>query len=304
MENATAGDPISGLKWTHKSLRKIGGELERRHHPASAPTVARLLRKDGYSQRVNHKRHSGKEQSPNRDEQFIYIERQRAMHLRRNEPVISVDTKKKELVGQFRASGLEWRRDRREVLMYDFPSDARGKAVPYGVYDIGRNTGFVSVGVSHDTPEFAVAAIRHWWTEEGRAVYPTARRIAIEADCGGSNSNRSRVWVVEVQLFADEFGLTVTVTHFPSGASKWNPIEHRMFCLISKNLAGQPIESYETLLKHIRTTTSETGFRCTAWLDRRRYDTGRVVSDREMEEINIRRHKKFPKWNYTISPRS
>jgi hypothetical protein len=303
MKDATAGDPVTGLKWTHRSLRKVSREMNRRRHPVSAVTVARLLRKDGYSQRVNHKRNSGKQQSPDRDEQFDYIRRQRAAHRRRGEPVISVDTKKKELIGPFRARGTEWRRGRRAVLMYDFPSDASGKAIPYGVYDIGRNRGFVSVGVSHDTPEFAVEAIRRWWLAAGRVAYPAARGLMIEADCGGSNGNRSGAWKVHLQAFADAFGVKVTVTHYPSGASKWNPIEHRFFSEISKNLAGQPVASYETLLKHIRTTTSATGLRCRARLDRQTYELGRTVSVKEIAALNIRRHKKYPQWNYTISPR-
>lgn len=303
MRDATAGDPITSLKWTHKSLSKISAELARRRHPVSAPTVSRLLRAQGYSQRVNHKRHSGKEQSPDRDAQFGYITRQRAAHLRRGEPVISVDSKKKELIGLFRSRGVEWRSQRRDVLMYDFPSQASGKAIPYGIYDVGRNEGFVSLGVSHDTPEFAVAAIRWWWLEYGQTAYPKAMRLLIEADCGGSNGNRCGAWLLGVQDLADEFGLEVTVTHYPSGASKWNPIEHRMFSLISENWAGQPLESYETVLKHIRTTTSPTGFRCAARLDRRKYDLGIKPSAAELKDLRLRRHKEFPNWNYTISSR-
>jgi hypothetical protein len=304
MKDATAGSPVSGLKWTHKSLRKISAELGRRGKAASAPTVARLLRAEGYSQRVNHKRHAGKQQSPSRDEQFGYIARQRAAHERRREPVISVDTKKKELIGQFRASGAEWRTTRREVLMYDFPGDARGKAIPYGIYDVSRNEGYVSLGISHDTPLFAVEAIRRWWLDEGRERYVTAERLLIEADCGGSNGSRNGMWKVGLQAFADEFGVRVTVTHYPSGASKWNPVEHRMFSLISRNWAGQPLWSYETALKHIRATTSTTGFRCTARLDRHAYELGLKATPEELAAVRLRRHRKFPTWNYTISPRT
>jgi hypothetical protein len=303
MKDATAGDPVSGLLWTHKSLRTISTELERRGHAVSAPTVSRLLRAQHYSQRVNHKRHSGKQESPERDEQFGYISRQKAAHARRREPVISVDTKKKELIGEFRAAGTEWRRERREVLMYDFPGDARGKAIPYGIYDIGRNEGYVSLGISHDTPLFAVEAIRRWWLDEGRQRYTEAERLLIEADCGGSNSNRTGLWLVGLQAFADEFCVAVTVTHYPSGASKWNPVEHRMFSLISRNWAGQPLTSYETALKHIRTTTTTTGFRCTARLDRHRYELGLKATPEELASLRIRRHRLFPDWNYTISPR-
>jgi hypothetical protein len=304
MEDATAGDPVSGLKWTHKSLRKISAELERRGRAASAPTVARLLRAQGYSQRVNHKRRAGKRQSPWRDEQFGYIARQRVAHTRRREPVISVDTKKKELIGEFRASGAEWRQKRRDVLMYDFPGDARGKAIPYGIYDVARNEGYVSLGVSHDTPRFAVEAIRRWWLDQGRDRYLDAERVLIEADCGGSNANRNGLWLVGLQEFADEFGVAVTVTHYPSGASKWNPVEHRMFRLISRNWAGQPLTSYETALKHIRTTTSRTGFRCSARLDRHTYELGLKATHEELADVRIRRHRMLPNWNYTISPRN
>lgn len=304
MKDATAGDPISGLKWTHKSLRKISGELGRRRKAASAPTVARLLRAQGYSQRVNHKRHSGKKESAGRDEQFGYISRQKAAHARRAQPVISVDTKKKELIGEFRASGAEWRRESREVLMYDFPGDARAKAIPYGIYDVSRNAGYVSLGTSHDTPRFAVEAIRRWWLDEGRTRYPRATRLLIGADCGGSNGNRNGMWLVGLQELADEFGLEVTVTHYPSGASKWNPVEHRMFSLISRNWAGQPLTSYETALKHIRTTTSMTGFRCSARLDRHTYELGLKATPEELAGVRLRRHRMFPTWNYTISPRN
>jgi hypothetical protein len=304
MKDATAGDPVSGLKWTHKSLRLISTELGRRGHEASAPTVSRLLRAERYSPRVNHKRHSGKQQSPDRDEQFGYISRQKAAHERRREPVISVDTKKKELIGEFRCAGTEWRQTRREVLMYDFPSDARGKAIPYGIYDVTGNQGYVSLGISHDTPLFAVEAIRRWWVDEGSERYLGAERLLIEADCGGSNGNRNGLWFVGLQAFADEFGVRVTVTHYPSGASKWNPVEHRMFSLISRNWAGQPLESYETALKHIRTTTTTTGFHCTARLDRHTYELGLKATPEELATVRLRRHRKFPSWNYTISPRN
>jgi hypothetical protein len=303
LKDATAGDPVTGLKWTHKSLRSISSELARRGQAASPPTVSRLLRSQNYSQRVNHKRKVSGEQCAERDEQFGYLSRQRTTHLRRREPVISVDTKKKELIGEFRARGSEWRRERRDVLMYDFPADARGKAIPYGIYDVGRNCGYVSLGLSHDTPEFALEAVRRWWVDCGRGVYPDARRLLIEADCGGSNGSRSNAFKLGLQEFADEYGLAVTVTHYPSGASKWNPIEHRMFNLISGNWAGQPLLSYETALKHIRTTTSSTGFTCRARLDRHIYPTGLTVPAEQLSGLKIRRHRTFPQWNYTISPR-
>jgi hypothetical protein len=302
MRDTTAGDPISGLKWTHKSLRALGRELARRGYAVSAPTISRLLQLRAYSLRVNHKRLAGK-QSPGRDEQFQYIAQRRKAFLRRGGPVISVDTKKKELIGLFKNPGQQWRRTPHAVLIYDFPSDAVGKAIPYGIYDVGRNKGYVVVGVSHDTPEFAVRAIRSWWVRVGRKVYPDRTQLLIEADCGGSNGNRCRAWKARLQDFADEFGLTITVTHYPTGASKWNPIEHHMFNLISANWAGQPLESYETVLKHIKTTRSTTGFQCRARRDPKSYPTGRKVSQDEAASLRVRSHRSFPHWNYTIRPR-
>jgi hypothetical protein len=240
MHDATAGDPASGLKWTRKSLRALERELVRRGYATSAPTTSRLLQVRAYSLRVNHRRLAGK-QSPGRDEQFPYIAQRRKASLRRGWPVISVDTKKKELIGLFKNPGHQWRRAPREALISDFPGDARGKAIPSGVHDAGRNEGHVVVGVSHDTPEFAVRAIRSWWVRVGRRAYPDPIQLLIEADCGGSNGNRCLTRKARLQDFAGDFGLTITVTHYPSGASKWNPIEHRMFNLISANWAGQPL---------------------------------------------------------------
>jgi hypothetical protein len=299
----TAGDPISGLKWTHKSLRKIQQALDKQGYVISPPTISRLLGARDYSLRVNHKRLAGK-QSPGRDQQFAYIVRWRQAYLRRGWPVISVDTKKRELIGNFKNAGKEWRQHPREVSMYDFPSAAQGKVIPYGVYDVGRNHGFMSVGTSRDTPEFAVASIRAWWLSVGQTAYPAQRHLLIEADCGGSNGNRRRVWKARLQDLADEFGLIITVTHYPTGASKWNPIEHRMFNLISGNWAGKPLDSYETVLNYIRTTTSAKGFRCQARLDTTIYEKGVTVSDAEFARLCLRPHKRFPQWNYTIYPRS
>jgi len=301
MQDATAGDPISGLKWTHKSLRKLSVALDRRGYHLSAPTISRLLRWREYSLRVNHKRLAGK-QSVGRDEQFRYLAQQRQRFLRRKWPVISVDTKKKEKIGNFKQAGREWRHRPRAVGMYDFPSDAQGKVIPYGIYDVGRNQGYVVVGTAHDTPEFAVAAIRRWWVAVGQRVYPWQRHLLIQADCGGSNGNRCWHWKARLQDFADEFDLIITVTHYPTGASKWNLIEHRQFNLISANWAGQPLDSYETVLKHIRTTKSETGFRCLAWLDTKHYETGIQVPLEVAAWLRVRPHKSFPHWNYTIYP--
>jgi hypothetical protein len=302
MSDATAGDPISGLKWTHKSLRTVAGELEGKGYKISAPTVARLLRQRDYALRVNRKKLAGK-QVPGRDQQFLYIAELRAAFLQHKRPVISVDTKKRELIGRFRQPGKQWRQAPHEVSIYDFRTDAVGIAIPYGIYDVGRNQGYVVIGTSHDTSEFAVAAIRSWWINVGRKVYAQQRELLIEADCGGSNGNRCWVWKAQLQKFADEFGLTITVTHYPTGSSKWNPIEHRCFNLISGNWTGQPLESYETMLKYIRTTKSASGFGCQARLDKRVYVTGVKVRPEEMESLCIEKHDVFPHWNYTIRPR-
>ena len=302
MRDATAGSPVTGLKWTHKSLRALKRELARHGYPMSAPTVARLLRARHYALRVNRKKLAGT-QSPGRDEQFLYLAELRAAFLQRQCPVISVDTKKRELIGGFRQAGEQWRRAPHEVLIYDFRSLAKGIAIPYGIYDVGRNHGFVVVGVSHDTAAFAVASIRSWWMHVGRTAYTSATELLIEADCGGSNGNRCRAWKARLQDFADEFAVTITVTHYPTGASKWNPIEHRCFNLLSGNWAGQPLESYETLLKHIRATKSTSGFRCHARLDKRAYATGIKIQPEEVANLCIEKHKVFPHWNYTIRPR-
>lgn len=303
MVEDTAGDPISGLKWTHKSLRKIKTALDNEGYAISPPTISRLLQAGDYSLQVNHKRVAGK-QSLGRDEQFRYLVRWRQAYLRRGWPAISVDAKKRELIGNFKNSGRAWRKERREVNMYDFPSLAQGVAIPYGIYDIGQNQGFVSVGTSHNTPEFAIAAIRRWWLMMGPLLYPDQKQVLIEADCGSSNGNRSRVWKMGLQLLADEFGLIITVTHYPTGASKWNPIEHRMFSLISANWAGKPLDSYETILNHIRTTTSTIGFCCQVQLDTTEYELNKKVSNKDFDRLQIRSHKRFPQWNYTIYPRT
>jgi len=302
LQDATAGDPIDGLRWTHKSTQKLAEELTRRGFPVGRTTVSRLLRQQRYSLRTNRKRLAGT-RDPDRDRQFRLLARRRRYFLRRGWPVISVDCKKKELVGNFKNAGRCWRREALDVLDHDFPSLAVGRAIPYGVYDIGRNEGYVVVGTSRETPQFATAAIRRWLQDEGRWRYRGAGRLAIEADCGGGNGNRSWGWRAGLQELADEFGLVVTVGHFPPSASKWNLIEHRLFSQISRNWAGQPLGSYETVLKFIRATTSEAGLWCQAWLDSREYPTKVKVSKEEQQTIRLERHKVLPQWNYTIRPR-
>jgi len=299
--DVTAGDPITGLKWTHRSLRNLKKALRRRGIKLSANTIARLLRDRDFALRTNRKRLAGTH-DPQRDRQFRYLVRMRRLYLSRGLPVISVDTKKKEWVGNFKNPGRCWRRQPRDVLDHDFPSWAVGRAIPYGIFDVAFNDGYVVVGTSQETPAFAVAAIRRWWIIVGRRRYPGARRLLIQADSGGANGCRKWAWKVALQHLADEFGLILTVTHYPPGASKWNPIDHRMFSLISENWAGEPLVSYETVLKYIRTTRSETGFRCRACLDAKSYPRGRKVKPAERARLRLRPGRALPQWNYTILP--
>jgi hypothetical protein len=302
LEDATAGDPVRGTKWTRKTLRALVKELRGKKFKIGRETVRRLLRQLGYALRSNRKE-GGRRQDANRDQQMRHLARQRRAFLKAKKPVISVDGKKKELIGNFKNPGRTWRLEARSVLATDFPSDAAGKAIPYGVYDVARNRGFVGVGVSHETAEFAVNVIRRWWQTEGRAAYPEATELLIQADSGGANGYRSWLWKWELQRLADETGLTIIVTHYPTSASKWNWIEHRLFNHISANWAGEPLLRYEVVLKFIRTTTTETGLRCTAYLDRKHYPTKSTLSQAQKQCIRITRHRLLPKWNYSIRPR-
>lgn len=301
LQDATAGDPITGLKWTRKTSRNLAGELKGKGFTVGRSTVSRLASKLEYTLRGNRKRLSRK-QDDGRDGQMRYLARQRNRFLGRNLPVISADCKKKELIGLFRNPGRTLRREPLDVLATDFPSDARGKAIPYGIYDVHHNDGYIVVGVSHETAEFVIAAIRRWWLEIGCVRYKGCRQLLLQADCGGANACDSWLWKVGLQTLADEFQLAITITHYPAGASKWNLIEHRMFSAISKNWAGQPLLSYETMLKFIRTSKTETGFRCLAYLDRRKYQTKQKVSPDEKANLNLQLHRLFPEWNYTIMP--
>jgi len=303
LQDATAGDPITGLKWTRKTVRKLAKELKRKGFQVEHSTIPRLARLLKYRLRVNRKRLS-RQQDARRDQQMQYIERQRKQFARKKQPEISVDGKKKEKIGQFRNPGRTLRREPLDVLATDFLTDAVGKAVLYGVYDIQRNEGLMLVGVSHETAEFAAAAIRRWLSLNRNASYCNCTDLLIQADSGGANACDSWLWKVELQKLADEFQLAITVNHYPPGTSKWNLIEHRMFCVISANWAGQPLVSYETVLKYIRTSTTETGFRCVAFFDRRHYQTKRKVSPEEKANLNLHPHKLFPEWNYTIRPHS
>jgi hypothetical protein len=303
LEDTTAGDPITGAKWTRKTIRQLSRELRRKGLRVGRNTVRRLLKAKRYALRGNRKRLT-KESVPQRDRQMRYIARQRRTFQKAGKPVISVDAKKRELIGNFKNAGRTWRQRPIAVLETDFLSDAKGKALPYGIYDPTRNAGYVVIGVSHETAEFAVAAIRAWWMDVGQQAYPGQQHLLIQADDGGANDSRSWLWKAALQTLADEFELTITVTHFPAGASKWNLVEHRLFCFISLNWAGQPLASYETILKFIRTTHTDTGLRCQARLDRTQYETGLKITREERATINLKPHRIFPNWNYTIEPHS
>jgi Rhodopirellula transposase DDE domain len=300
----TAGDPMSGQKWLNCRLSDIRQRLDHRGHKVSKPVISRILRAHGYSLRANSKQDAGK-QHPDRDQQFVYIQAQRAQHQNANQPVISIDTKKKELVGNFRNSGQIWCQEAEEVDAHDFPHDAQGRAVPYGIYDLRYNCGTVYIGQSADTPLFAVDNLADWCRTELRERYPQATQLLIEADSGGSNGARSRVWKHQLQeQIADALELTITVCHYPTGTSKWNPIEHRLFSEISKTWAGCPLRSFELVQQYISQTTTYTGLKVRAHRVTKTYDTGVKISDAVMASLNLRSHDVCPQWNYTISPRS
>jgi DDE family transposase len=301
LEDATAGDPSTGLLWTHRSLRRLAKALGRHGLRLAPNTIARLLDQAGFSLRTNRKR-LAEVHHPDRDRQFRYLRRLRKLSLSRGWPVISVDTKKKEWIGPFKNPGRTWRRDAQAVLAHDFPSLAVGRAIPYGIYDVAHNDGLVVVGTSHETAAFACASIRRWWLLVGRPRYPRARRLLIEADCGGANDYREWEWKVGLQRLADEFDLVITVTHYPPGASKWNPIDHRMFSLISRNWVGEPLVSYEIVLQHIRRTRSATGFHCRAVLDTHEYPTGWRATPADKAQVRLQPCRILPAWNYTILP--
>ena len=300
----TRGDPESPLRWTCKSTRTLAAQLTRQKHPVSHAKIGQLLRAKGYSLQSNRKTEEGTDH-PDRDAQFRHINAQVKRALRRGTPVISVDTKKKELVGEYANAGQQWRPRHEPVKVqgHDFPDPEVPRAYPYGVYDIERNTGFVNVGTDHDTASFAVASIRGWWRHEGRRLYPAAQDILITADAGGSNGARLRLWKLELQRLADETRLAITVCHFPPGTSKWNKIEHRLFSFISSNWRGEPLRDYETIVHLISRTATATGLRVTCRLDRRKYPPGRTVTDAEMASLHLERHPFHGDWNYTIRPR-
>jgi len=301
----TRGDPESPLRWICKSTRTLAAQLTRQKHPISYVKVAQLLKEQGYSLQSNRKTEEG-EDHPDRDAQFRHINTQVQRALAQGMPVISVDTKKKELLGNYENKGQQWRsaKQPRKVNGHDFPRPDVPRAYPYGVYDVDRNTGFVNVGTNHDTGAFAVASIRGWWRAEGRRLYPQAWDLLITADGGGSNGVRLRLWKLELQKLADDTGLAIAVCHFPPGTSKWNKIEHRLFSFISSNWRGEPLRDYETIVRLIARTTTAKGLKVTCRLDRRKYPTGRKVTDEEMKRVNLERSTFHGDWNYTIRPQS
>ncbi len=305
LESTTRGDPESPLRWTCKSVRNLTAELKRMNHVVSHQVVADLLHKLGYSLQANSKTKEGTNH-PDRNAQFEHLNGKVKWCLSRKEPVISVDTKKKELVGDFKNGGSELRPkgDPVKVRVHDFIDKELGRATPYGIYDIGRNSGWVSVGIDHDTAEFAVESIRRWWRSMGREAYPKATRLLITADSGGSNGSRLRLWKLELQKLADETRLRIAVCHFPPGTSKWNKIEHRLFSFISKNWRGKPLTSLQVIVSLIAATTTATGLKVHSELDTASYQPGIKVSDKDVSEINLRRDKFHGDWNYEVHPQN
>lgn len=304
LESTTRGDPESPLRWTCKSVRQLTSELRRMKHPVSHQVVADLLHELDYSLQSNRKTKEGTNH-PDRNAQFEHLNGKVKWSLARRQPVISVDTKKKELVGDFKNNGRELRPkgEPELVRVHDFVDKELGRATPYGIYDLGRNSGWVSVGIDHDTAEFAVETIRRWWRSMGRPAYPDATRLLITADAGGSNGSRLRLWKVELQKLADEIGLRIAVCHFPPGTSKWNKIEHRLFSFISQNWRGKPLRSFQTIVSLIAATTTTTGLKVHAELNTENYPAGIKVSDQDLAQVQLRRDKFHGDWNYEIRPR-
>ena len=302
MKHDTAGDPMTGLKWTRRTTGKIAKELRSLGIQISRTTVGKLLKGMKYSLRVNHKK-LGPAGHRDRDAQFAHIGDLRERFAQEGDPIISVDTKKKEKVGSFKNPGTAWNREPVLVNDHDFASRAIGKAIPYGVYDMQANRGSIFVGTSHDTATFAVESIEKWWRYDGQRRHPGAKQLLVLADGGGGNGSRCRAWKRGIQeKLCDRYGLSVTVSHYPPGASKWNPIEHRLFAEVSKNWAGEPLDSYEKTLNHIRTTETTTGLKVKAYLVSKHYAKGVKVSDDEMSQLCITTDTTLPQWNYTLSP--
>jgi transposase len=305
VEPVTRGDPESPLRWTCKSVRTLAAELNRQGHQVSHQLVSELLHELGYSLQANRKTREGSEHL-DRNAQFEHLNAQTRLFLAQGEPVISVDAKKKELVGDFKNAGREWHPEGEpeQVRVYDFPIPGLGRATPYGIYDLEHNSGWVNVGIDHDTAAFAVESIRQWWNEEGKQRYPEAKRLLISADGGGSNGSRVRLWKWELQQLADELGLAITVCHLPPGTSKWNKIEHRLFAWISQNWRGKPLVDYAVIVKLIAATTTEAGLTGECHLDTNTYPTGRKISDEQMSTLFLVADPFHGEWNYTLFPRT
>jgi hypothetical protein len=304
IEPVTRGDPESPLRWTCKSTRRLADELTRKRHPVGVNTVAALLRQAGYSLQANRKTREGA-RHPDRNAQFKHINAQVRRFQNQDQPAISVDTKKKERIGDFKNAGREWRPrgEPEEVRVHDFLDKNLGKAIPYGVYDMINNQGWVSVGIDHDTAQFAVNSIRRWWKRMGRRRFPRATKLLITADGGGSNSSRSRLWKVSLQALADELDLRLHVCHFPPGTSKWNKIEHRLFSFITQNWRGRPLVSHQTVVNLIASTTTKTGLIVKAALDTTRYETAVKVTEEQLSRLRLTPHRFHGDWNYQLTPR-
>jgi transposase len=303
IETDTKGNPQNPMRWTSKSLRKLSEQLKKQGYDVSHSTIATMLKQAGYSLQLNRKDKEGKS-VPDRNAQFQFINDQAKAFLDTGEPVISVDTKKKELIGEYKNAGRVYRKqgDPIKVNVHDFPDKEEGKVAPYGVYDIGKNKGWVGVGITNDTAEFAVNTIRSWWRNMGKKDYPKATKLMITADCGGSNGNRVRLWKVELQKLANEFDLEIHICHFPPGTSKWNKIEHKMFSYISQNWRGVPLITQEAVVQLIGSTTTTKGLQIQAQIDYREYSKGKKVTDEDLEKIAILRNAFHGEWNYIISP--
>lgn len=304
VDPVTRGDPQSPLRWTSKSCENLASALRAQRHAVSADTVGRLLKRSGYALQANRKTREGSDH-PDRDQQFRFIAKTVKDFQRRQQPIISVDTKKKELVGSFKQTGQEWSKTKQPVTvnMHDFPEKTFGKVIPYGIYDLQRNEGWMNVGITHDTAEFAVRSIRTWWQALGQSKYPRARELLITADCGGSNGRRVRLWKQQLQHLADEIGLTIHVRHFPPGTSKWNKIEHRLFSFVTKNWRGRPLIDRATVINLIGNTRTASGLKVYATLDYRMYPTGIHISPEDMRQLNLRLEDWHGEWNYRLEPR-
>ena len=306
IDPATRGDPENPLRWSSKSTIKLTNELRNLGYEIDQKTVYTLLEQQNYSMKSNRKSQEGKIDHPDRDAQFNFINEQAKKFQKKNLPVLSVDTKKKENLGNFKNNGKEWspKGKHTEVLTHDFPDKELGKVAPYGIYDINKNQGWVSVGISSDTAEFAVNSVRNWYIKMGEPQYPKIKKIMITADCGGSNNYRSKLWKHELQKLANELKLEILVCHFPPGTSKWNKIEHRLFAQISQNWRGKPLINLQTVVELIGNTTTTTGLKVQVFVDKNKYETGKQVSDEDFAKINIRKNEFHGEWNYTIKPNS